>query len=111
MGNLSYDTTKAEIEELFSQVGELVDVFLPNDRETGRPRGFAFVQYAEQSMATAAIERFNGFELKGRQLRINDAEDRERRPHSPRPIGPMPDQFKTRPKGSRRNIRARKRAL
>lgn len=78
VGNLDFNTTKDEVQSLFSQIGEIKDVFLPMDRESGRPRGFAFVEFASDEDAAKAIERFNGYELGGRALRVNAAEDRPR---------------------------------
>src|SRR6476469_2355489 len=78
VGNLDFNTTKAEVQNLFSQIGEIKDVFLPMDRESGRPRGFAFVEFASDEDAAKAIEKFNGYELSGRALRVNAAEDRPR---------------------------------
>ncbi len=78
VGNLDFNTTKSEVEDLFKQVGPTRDVFLPTDRESGRPRGFAFVEYESDADAAAAIERFNGYQLSGRALRVNAAEDRPR---------------------------------
>lgn len=80
VGNLPFRASKEEIEQLFSQAGTLRDVFLPTDRETGRPRGFAFVEFESDEAAAQAIEKFNGYELGGRALRVNAAEDRPRRP-------------------------------
>ncbi|MFZ2490510.1 MAG: RNA-binding protein, partial [Thermoanaerobaculia bacterium] len=82
VGNLDFNTSKDEVQTLFAQVGEVRDVFLPNDRETGRPRGFAFVEFTSSEDAAKAIEKFNGYQLGGRALRVNAAEDR---PRSPRP--------------------------
>ena len=79
VGNLDFRTTREEVEALFSQAGKIDDVFLPMDRETGRPRGFAFVTFATDEEAAAAIQRFNGHELSGRALRVNAAEERPRR--------------------------------
>jgi len=79
VGNLDFNTTRDEVQSLFSQVGAVRDVFLPNDRETGRPRGFAFVEFENDEDAAKAIEKFNGYELGGRALRVNAAEDRPRR--------------------------------
>jgi cold-inducible RNA-binding protein len=79
VGNLDFRTQKEEVQELFTQVGPVRDVFLPTDRETGRPRGFAFVEFESDEAAQKAIEKFNGFELGGRALRVNAAEDRPRR--------------------------------
>lgn len=78
VGNLDFNTTRAEVQALFAQVGEIRDVFLPTDRESGRPRGFAFVEFASDEDAAKAIEKFNGYELGGRALRVNPAEDRPR---------------------------------
>src|SRR5450759_3063054 len=78
VGNLDFNTTKDEVQSLFSQIGEIKDVFLPMDRESGRPRGFAFVEFASDEDAAKAIEKFNGHELVGRALRVNAAEDRPR---------------------------------
>src|SRR5690349_5094259 len=78
VGNLDFNTTRTEVQDLFAQAGEVRDVFLPMDRESGRPRGFAFVEYANDADAASAIERFNGYQLGGRALRVNAAEDRPR---------------------------------
>jgi cold-inducible RNA-binding protein len=89
VGNLDFNTTKAEVQALFSEVGEIRDVFLPTDRESGRPRGFAFVEFAAEADAAKAIEKFNGHQLGGRALRVNAAEDRPRGSGSPgRPSRP-----------------------
>src|SRR5713101_8426452 len=56
VGNLDFNTTRAEVQTLFAEVGEIRDVFLPTDRESGRPRGFAFVEYANEEDAAKAIE-------------------------------------------------------
>jgi RNA recognition motif-containing protein len=78
VGNLDFNTTRAEVQALFAEVGEIRDVFLPTDRDSGRPRGFAFVEYTSDEDAAKAIERFNGYQLGGRALRVNAAEDRPR---------------------------------
>ncbi len=112
MGNLSFGTTQSELERLFSEAGEVVSVVLPTDRDSGRPRGFAFVEFADSLSAAAAAEKFDGYELDGRSLRVNEAQEKARRSEGFSPGGPrmgMPPRSK--PKGSRRNIRARKRSL
>jgi RNA recognition motif-containing protein len=114
VGNLSYDTTQVELEGLFSEVGKVVSVFMPADRITGRPRGFAFVEFTDEADAAKAIERLDGYEFKGRNLRVNAAE--ERRPRAPvfadtGPFGMHRGAREFKRKGSRRNIRARKRSL
>ena len=78
VGNLDYNTRREEVQTLFAEIGEIKDVFLPTDRETGRPRGFAFVEFANDEDAAKAIEKFNGYQLGGRALRVNAAEDRPR---------------------------------
>lgn len=127
VGNLNFNTTKDSLETLFAQVGTPRDVFMPTERETGRPRGFAFVEYESDEMAAQAIEKFNGYELDGRALRVNAAEDRPRTSGGfgggggGRPGGgggggggygdDRPGKFPGKPKGSRRNIRAKKRGF
>lgn len=84
---------------------------MPTDRMSGRPRGFAFVNYADAAAAGEAIRRFNDFEFKGRKLRVNEAQ--ERPPRMPNFGGGgfgQPDFRKWgKPKGSRKGLRARKR--
>ena len=86
VGNLNYETTQDELTEFLAEAGDIVDVFLPNDRETGRPRGFAFVEFSSSDEAAEAIERFDGSELRGRALRINEADSRPRRVSGPPPL-------------------------
>jgi len=123
---------------LLAEAGRVVNVHLPTDRETGRPRGFAFVEFSQAGEAADAITRFNNREVGGRRLNVNPADDRPRRvgdrpPFRPSsggppsyaspggapaafgeqrddsPFGPNARPFKN--KGSRRNLRARKRSL
>jgi len=77
VGNLPFSATESEIRELFGQHGTVESVALPTDRETGRPRGFGFVEMP-QAEAVKAIEALNGFSMGGRQLRVNEAQDRPR---------------------------------
>lgn len=79
VGNLSFDSTNADIEELFSQAGSVTSVNIIMDRETGRSRGFGFVEMGSHDAAQAAIEQFNGYELQGRALKVNEAKPRESR--------------------------------
>jgi RNA recognition motif-containing protein len=76
VGNLSYGTTELELRELFAQVGTVADAKVVMDRETGRPRGFAFVEMGTAEEALKAIEQFNGRELDGRALNVNEAQER-----------------------------------
>jgi RNA recognition motif-containing protein len=80
VGNLSYNTTEAQVRALFSQVGEITDVALITDRETGRAKGFGFVEMATDEAAQEAIKRFNGYTLDNRNLTVNEARPREERP-------------------------------
>ncbi|HEY7929257.1 MAG TPA: RNA-binding protein [Steroidobacteraceae bacterium] len=77
VGNLPFSATDAEIRTLFSQHGTVESVSLPTDRETGRPRGFGFVEM-NQADAARAIQNLNGQDLGGRALRVNEAQDKPR---------------------------------
>ena len=83
VGNMPFSATEAQVRDLFAQHGAVESVALPADRETGRPRGFGFVEMP-QAEAAKAIEALNGFSMGGRQLRVNEAQDR---PRGPRPGG------------------------
>ena len=140
--------TREELIEAFGAAGKVLDAKVPTDRETGRPRGFAFVEFEDDDAAAKSISLLNGKTLKGRPLRVNEAENRPPRPAgagggftpgprpggfgAPRPGGfgdrrpdfsappPMADDFGAfgdrggrgfKNKGSRRNIRRRKRGF
>jgi cold-inducible RNA-binding protein len=77
VGNLSYETTEEELQELFAQAGSVASVALPTDRETGRPRGFGFVEMATEGEARKAITMFNGQTLRERQIKVNESRPRE----------------------------------
>ena len=79
VGNLSFHTTADVVRTLFAEVGEVTDVHVVTDRETGRSRGFAFVTMGTPDAAAKAIERFHGMALEGRSLRVNEAEERPAR--------------------------------
>lgn len=87
IGNLPYAASEADLREHLSSVGAPTQIVLPVDRETGRPRGFAFVDYADRSVAEEAIRRFNQQPFKGRPLAVSEARPREERPAGPRPGG------------------------
>ena len=115
VGNLSYDTTNTELEELFSQAGEVAQCDVVIDRMSGQSKGFAFVEMGSQESADKAIEEFNGKDFQGREIKVNEAQ--------PKPARPAPQQFggggfaggpprggkRGKPKGSRRNARNEKR--
>jgi cold-inducible RNA-binding protein len=138
VGNLSFDVTREELIEAFGAAGKVVDAKVPTDRETGRPRGFAFVEFEDEEAAQKSISLMNGKDLKGRPLRVNEAENRPPRPagaggpgfrpsfgagrggpgggsYSPPSFGDVPFDDRGRPfkkaGGSRRNIRRRKRGF
>src|SRR4051794_14339000 len=79
VGNLAFQTTSEELQQLFAQAGTVESASVVEDRMTGRSRGFAFVEMATQDEANAAIEQFNGKELGGRALKVNEAKPRESR--------------------------------
>ena len=79
VGNLSFQTTEAEITELFEQSGEVASVHIITDRETGRSKGFGFVEMSGEN-ADQAIARLNGTDLHGRAMTVNEARRREARP-------------------------------
>lgn len=79
IGNLSYNTTSQDLESLFSEHGEVTDVHLPIDRETGRPRGFGFVTMDSKNAMVSAIKAIDGKEIDGRQVRVNEARPKEDR--------------------------------
>jgi cold-inducible RNA-binding protein len=79
VGNLSFGTTEEDLQQLFSQVGTVDSASMVTDRDTGRSRGFAFVEMSSKSEGEAAIAKFNGSELNGRSLTVNEAKPRENR--------------------------------
>jgi len=79
VGNLSYYSTADSLRETFAECGEVTDVHIVQDRESGQSRGFAFVTMASDAEASAAISRLNGAMLEGRALRVNEAEERQQR--------------------------------
>jgi cold-inducible RNA-binding protein len=79
VGNLSFDTTSNELQTLFAQAGTVESVSLIEDRETGRSRGFGFVEMQTKEEGAAAMAQFNGTELGGRALKVNEAKPRENR--------------------------------
>ena len=128
VGNLSYETSREELETAFSRIGPVTDVVLPLDRATDRPRGFAFVEFSDPGLVSTAIEQLDGTELGGRRLRVSEAQERAPRPSfggggwdsreagggsaDARPgWGPDRPPKASRPKGSRRGARGRKRGF
>ena len=79
VGNLSYEVTKEDLEEVFSEYGKIKRVHLPTDRETGRFRGFAFVEMSSDAEEEKAIETLDGATWLDRELKVNKAKERENR--------------------------------
>jgi len=79
VGNLSFNTSEADLRAAFSQFGTVTDVYIANDRMTGRPRGFAFVTFSTDTESKLAAEKMNGTELDGRALNVNEARPKEDR--------------------------------
>ncbi len=86
VGNLPFSATEEQVRALFAAHGTVDSVALPTDRETGRPRGFGFIEM-NQSDASRAIQAVNGQELDGRALRVNEAQDKPRGGGGGRPAG------------------------
>jgi len=79
VGNLAFNTTEQDLEEQFSQYGQVSSASIITDRDSGRSRGFAFVEFDSKESAQAAIQALNGKELDGRELIVNEAKPREDR--------------------------------
>jgi cold-inducible RNA-binding protein len=79
IGNVSYDTTERELRDALAPFEPLVDFYYPLDRESGRPRGFAFVTLSDREAGEEAIRTLDGFEIAGRKLRVSEAEERRER--------------------------------
>jgi cold-inducible RNA-binding protein len=79
VGNLAFQTTSQELQEMFAQAGTVQSASVVEDRDTGRSRGFAFVEMSTNEEAAAAIDQFNGKEIGGRALKVNEAKPRENR--------------------------------
>ena len=79
VGNLSFNTTQTDLEQIFGEVGTVDSTNIITDRETGNSRGFAFVEMSSQEEAQAAISSLNGKEIDGRELKVNEAKPQEKR--------------------------------
>ena len=77
IGNMSFNTTEADLRDAFGQFGSVTDVYIASDRMTGRPRGFAFVTFGTEAEAKVAAEKMNGVDMDGRQLTVNEAKPKE----------------------------------
>ena len=79
VGNLAFQTTSQDLQDLFSQAGTVESAQIIEDRDTGQSKGFAFVEMSTEEEAAAAIDQFNGREVAGRMLKVNEARPRENR--------------------------------
>ncbi|HET6891260.1 MAG TPA: RNA-binding protein [Pyrinomonadaceae bacterium] len=79
VGNLAFQTTSQDLQELFGQAGTVQSASVVEDRDTGQSRGFAFIEMSTEEEAASAIEQFNGKEVGGRALKVNEAKPRENR--------------------------------
>ena len=86
VGNMNYDTTEDQLRTMFAEAGNVVTVDMIKDRDTGTPKGFAFITMGSQADAAKAISTFNGKEVDGRPLTVNAARPREERPGGGRPF-------------------------
>lgn len=120
VGNLSYETTDADLREAFSKAGTCDSAAVVMDRATGRSRGFAFVEMSTDEEARQAVATLNGTQVRGRSMNVSEARERSEGPRGPRPggggrdFGPPAGANKPRFQkngGSRRGLRARKRSL
>lgn len=82
IGNLSHETSVPELRDMLSSYEPILDITRPEDRETGRPRGFAFVTFGTREMGERAMAELDGSKLAGRELRVNEAENRQPGIHS-----------------------------
>ncbi len=80
VGNLSYRMNDSDLEGVFAEFGQVISCKIINDRETGRSKGFAFVEMDNQDSGKAAIETLDGKEVEGRNLKVNEARPREDKP-------------------------------
>jgi len=80
VGNLAFQTTSQDLQQLFAQAGTVESAQIIEDRNTGQSKGFAFVEMSTEEEAAAAIDQFNGKEVAGRMLKVNEAKPRENRP-------------------------------
>ena len=87
VGNLSFNTEEAQLEQLFAAIGEVASVRLVRDRDTGRSRGFGFVEMTDDALGQQACERLNEQEFEGRRLTVNEARPQEARSFGGRPGG------------------------
>src|SRR5690606_17963401 len=79
VGNLPFSSSESDVRDLFAEHGQVNEVAIITDRDTGQPRGFGFVEMPSDNEATTAITKLNGFDMGGRQLNVNEAKPRENR--------------------------------
>ena len=85
VGNLNYRVTESQLREFFADLGDVVSVTIPKDRETSRSRGFGFVEFADEDHARLAVSVYDGRVLSGRSVKVSEAEERAAKPGPARP--------------------------
>ena len=95
IGGLSWNTSEARLRETFEQFGDLDDIRIITDRDTGRSRGFGFVTFTEEESAQKAIAEMDGSSLDGRNIKVNEAEEKPRRPNHQRSPRSTSSQFRS----------------
>ncbi|OAM88300.1 RNA-binding protein [Termitidicoccus mucosus] len=96
VGNLSFNTSEADLRDAFGAFGSLTDVFVATDRETGRARGFAFITFDTAEASQLAVQKMNGADLGGRTLTVNEAKPKEAMGGGGRNFGPNRKPFQAR---------------
>lgn len=100
IGNLSFETTEAELRQALAAYEPIVEIHMPMDRDTGRPRGFAFVTFSNREKGDEAMTALDGSDFAGRKLRVNEADDsRSSRRPPPSPSEAVPERKDDRPVG------------
>jgi RNA recognition motif-containing protein len=102
VGNMSYNTTEEQLRTMFAEAGTVVTVDVIKDRDSGSPKGFAFITMGSQAEAEKAITMFNGKDVGGRPLTVNTAKPREERPGGSRPFNRSNDRNRSGGGGNRR---------
>lgn len=89
IGNIPFSISEDELSKLFNSIGKVQNVYLPTDKKTGRPRGFAFVEMSSDDEAYSAVDQLNGTDIGGRNIKVDIATERTERPYS----SPAPKQY------------------
>lgn len=93
IGNIPFSISEKELTDLFSSVGNVQNVYIPSDKETGRPRGFAFVEMSSEDETHTAVNQLNGAEVGGRNIKVDIATDRTNKPYAPKQYSTHAESF------------------